>query len=73
MSEPKKERALKDVEAEYHNLVYKAGTLQYQVNVLSADLNLVNDQIKELNFEAAKLKSEEKLKEQELKPELKLE
>jgi len=57
-------RTLKEVEQEFSNLLVKSGHLQYQIKVLSDDLNVLNEQIKELNFEAAKInaaaKEEEK-------------
>lgn len=55
-----KKRTLAEVHQEYSNLCAKAGNLQYQITVFNEDLDLVNDQLKELNFEAAKLKTEEK-------------
>lgn len=48
-------RDIKAIEQEFSNLCAKAGHLQYQVAVLSEDLNLVNEEIKKLNFEAAKV------------------
>lgn len=52
-------RTLAEVTQDYSNLCAKAGNLQYQIQVFGEDLKLVNEQLKELNFEAAKLKSEE--------------
>lgn len=48
-------RSMKEVEQEYGNLVARSGQLQYQIVVLGQDLALLNEQIKELNFEAAKI------------------
>lgn len=53
-------RTLAEVSQEYSNLCAKAGNIQYQIQVFGDDLKLVNEQLKDLNFEAAKLKSEEK-------------
>lgn len=58
-----KKRTLAEVSQEYSNLCAKAGNLQYQIVVFNEDLALINEQLKNLNFEAAKLKSEEKTEE----------
>jgi len=50
-----KERTVEVVHQEYSQLCARAGHLQYQVAVLSKDLEVVNEQLRELNFEAAKL------------------
>lgn len=52
-------RTLAEVTQEYSNLCAKAGNLQYQIQVFGEDLKLVNEQLKELNFEAAKIKAEQ--------------
>ena len=38
----------------------KAGHLQYQIEVFSDDLDLVNQSLKDLNFEAAALQAKQK-------------
>lgn len=58
MSEVNK-RTLDEVRQEYSNLCAKAGHVQYQIAVLGDDLKLINDQIKELNLEAAKIQATE--------------
>lgn len=54
MSEEKKARSVEDIRQEYSNLCTKAGHIQYQLKVWKDDLDLLNDQLKELNLEAAK-------------------
>lgn len=56
-------RTLAQVSQEYSNLCAKAGNIQYQIQVFGEDLKLVNEQLKDLNFEATKLKSETKTEE----------
>lgn len=56
MSEQAK-RSLEDIQKDYQSLCLKAGHIQYQIYVHTSDLGLLNDQIKDLNFEAAKLHS----------------
>ncbi len=50
-----KERKVEDIQSEYGQLCTKAGHLQYQIYALSKDLALVNEQLRELNFEASKV------------------
>lgn len=59
MSEAKKERTTKDVLQEYNNLAFRAGNLQYEITCKEADLAGINNAMKELNFEYAKLKKTE--------------
>lgn len=54
------ERTLDDVRNEYSKLCTHAGHLQYQLYTLTADLKLINDQLKSLNFEAGKLSEKAK-------------
>lgn len=49
----KKHRPLEEIQNQYAELSFKAGTLQYQVFTLGKDLGLINDQMRDLNFEAA--------------------
>lgn len=61
--ETKKPRTVADIQAEYQGLCTKAGHLQYQVHALSADLEVVNSALRELNIEASNLhKAEEESK-----------
>lgn len=52
MSEQKK-RTVEEIRNEYGQLCAKAGHVQYNIRVLESDLNLVNEQLKALNLEAA--------------------
>lgn len=54
-----KKRTLPEIQQEYQNLCLKAGHLQYQVSVFSGDLDMVNKELRSLNFEAAALKAED--------------
>lgn len=61
MSEDQKApRPLDEIHKEYTNACFKAGNLQYQISALSKDLALLNDTMRELNFEAAAVKAAEK-------------
>lgn len=60
MSEPKKHRAISEIEQDYANLCAKAGSIQYQIHVAERDLGLLNEQLKDLNLEAAATKTAEK-------------
>lgn len=55
MSETKVERTLDQVRQEYSNLAAKAGHTQYQIAELTSDLKVINEQLRDLNFEAGKL------------------
>jgi hypothetical protein len=52
-------RTFETVQTEYQQLALKAGHIQYQIHALSKDLDLLNDQMRDLNFEGAKIKTEE--------------
>lgn len=56
---PKPERTVDGIQNEYAGICTRAGHLQYQIFTLNKDLDLLNAQMRELNFEAAKLKSQE--------------
>ena len=62
MSEEKKERTVDSIHREYSELCARAGHIQYQIAVMSKDLELINEQLKTLNLEAAskQAKKEEK-------------
>jgi hypothetical protein len=49
----KQPRALADIQAEYNQLVNQAGQLQYQIHVLSKDLDAANLALVVINHEAA--------------------
>lgn len=58
MSE-KAPRTRQDIQNEYTQLCAKAGNLQYQIYAHTKDLEVINTQQRELNFEAAKLAAAE--------------
>lgn len=58
MSE-KKTRTLDQIQQEYQNLCLKSGHMQYQIEALSVDLDMVNKEMRDLNFEAAAAKKAE--------------
>lgn len=51
--EYKAPRPLQDIQRDYQNLSMRAGHLQYQIVTLGKDLDLVNEELRDLNFEAA--------------------
>lgn len=55
--EQKKERTVDDIHREYSGLCSRAGHVQYQMSALSKDLELLNSQMRDLNFEAAALQA----------------
>lgn len=57
--ETKKKRTVEELQQEYANLCARAGHLQYQVYTLSKDLEIVNQTMRDLNFEAAAAKQAE--------------
>lgn len=48
-----KERSVAEIQQECANLLFKAGQLQYQIEVQNQDLKLVVEEIKKLNVEGA--------------------
>lgn len=58
MSETQK-RTIAEIQAEYQNLCLKGGHLQYQVYTFSKDLDMVNQELRSLNLEAASVKAAE--------------
>lgn len=58
MSDEKK-RTLNDVNNEYTALCAQAGQKQYQLECAKADLKALNEAIKQLNVEAAKMQQDE--------------
>ena len=55
MEDKKIERTMEVIHQEYTGLCAKAGHAQYQISVISKDLELLNEQLKALNLEAAAL------------------
>ncbi len=53
-------RTVEQIHKEYSQLCTQAGHLQYQILVVSQDLELLNKQLRELNLEAAKIAAEDK-------------
>lgn len=52
MSEDKKApRSTQEIQQEYQNLAFRAGNLQYELSQKGKDLTLINDQMRNLNFE----------------------
>ena len=45
-------RPLVELQREYGSLCAKAGELQYKISVQKADLDLINSQLRDINFEA---------------------
>jgi hypothetical protein len=48
-----KKRSVAEIQSEYTQLCAKAGHLQYSIYALKLDLDLVNEQLKDLNIEGA--------------------
>lgn len=46
-------RTLETIQKEYGDLCFKAGSLQYQIVTFQKDLDITNNLIRDLNFEAA--------------------
>lgn len=57
--ESTKTRTFEEIQREYSALAAKCGQFQYQVYTLNRDLDLLNNQMRDLNFEAAALKGKE--------------
>lgn len=60
--ETKKPRTVDDIRLEYQTLCTKAGHIQYQLFTLENDLKIMNDQMRNLNVEAATLSAKEEEK-----------
>lgn len=52
-------RSIVEIQTEYQNLCLKAGHLQYQVYTFGKDLDMVNQELRDLNLEAAAIKAQE--------------
>ncbi len=64
-----KKRSIQDIQGEYQNLCLKAGHVQYNIQVLQKDLDMVNSSLLDLNLEAAAVKAAEAKAAEEVKPE----
>ena len=51
--EAKVTRSVAEIQQEYQGLCTRAGHIQYQLHIFKKDLDLVNEQLQALNFEAA--------------------
>lgn len=49
----KVERSLQEIQQEYTGLALKAGQAQYQIVTIQKELDMLNSQMRDLNFEAA--------------------
>lgn len=54
------ERTVEAIHKEYSDLCARAGHTAYQIKVLNDDLNLVHEQLKTLNLEAAAVQAKAK-------------
>ena len=59
MSEEKAPRTAERIQQDFENLSARAGHCQYQIYIFEKDLELLNEQIRDLNFEMAKLRASE--------------
>jgi hypothetical protein len=66
MSEKKEARTLEQIQQEYQNMCLRAGHKQYQIFALQKELDVLNEEIRNLNFEAASLQA--KASEEQPKP-----
>lgn len=57
-----KEKTYQDLQMEYTALCNKAGHLQYQIFGYQKDLDLINNELRELNFKAAAVQAREQQK-----------
>jgi hypothetical protein len=56
---PDNKRTIEDIRNDYTQLCAKAGHLAYSIYALKIDLDLVNNQLKDLNIEGAMLQKSE--------------
>lgn len=57
MTDVKKERTLEELKTEYGKLCFRAGDLQYEISIKQKDLSLINESLRNINFEAAALQA----------------
>lgn len=63
MSENKEPRTVEIIHKEYSAVCSQAGHIQYQIFTLKKDLEILNQQARDLNFEAAQLQAAPKVAE----------
>lgn len=56
---PGPKRSIPEIQQEYQNLCLKAGHLQYQVFTHERDIDMINNELRDLNLEVAAAKAEE--------------
>lgn len=71
MAEEKPKRTVAEIQQEYGQLCTRAGHVQYQLHAHSKDLELINQTLRDLNFEAASAQADEKKLEESKKEEQK--
>jgi hypothetical protein len=52
-------RSTKEVQQDYQNLAFKAGNLQYEIHCKNGDLERLNNEMRDLNFEYIEAKNRE--------------
>lgn len=65
MAEEKSKRTVAEIQQEYGNLCTRAGHVQYQLDAHTKDLQMINQLLRDLNFEAAAAQADEKQAAQE--------
>ena len=63
MEEKRALRTLPELQKEYVSLCTKAGELQYKLAAFKLDLDAINKQLMDINFEAATVQAADKTKE----------
>lgn len=51
---PDTPRALPEIQKEHNQLCYEAGARQYKISILKAELDQINNRLRDVNTEAAK-------------------
>lgn len=59
MSNQNPPRSVQEIQTDYSNSCLKAGNLQYEIACKEKDLSLLNDRLRELNFEYVAAKNME--------------
>ena len=62
------ERTIKDIQDEFSSLSTRSGHLEYQVYTFKKDIDLINDRMRSLNFEAAALQGKQQAPAPEANP-----
>lgn len=60
MPESKTPRPFAEIQQQFNQLCFQAGQLQYQIFCLTKDLGLLNDNLRDINVEAAASQAAEK-------------